>query len=172
MKKNLISVLILALVLVNTILTGIMMFTVMPATKKSNELITKVCDAIDLELKGGKQDTTQVSIDDMATYAIADAFTINLKKDANDSKDHYVVMNVSLVMDTTNEDYATYGATIAEKEDMIKSTINQVISGYTYDQFSKDIANEKVQAALTEALQDLYGSGFIIDVKFSSITYQ
>lgn len=39
MKKNLMSVLILALVLVNLILTGILTITILPQTKKSNELV-------------------------------------------------------------------------------------------------------------------------------------
>lgn len=174
MKKNLISVLILALVLVNVVLTAVLMFTVMPQTKKSNELITEVCSAIDLELKGGKQDTSNVSIDNMATYALADSFTINLKSDAADNKAHYVVMNVTLIMDSTSEDYATYGTTeaLAAKEDLIRSTINKTVADYTYADFCQDIASEGVQARITEALQDLYGSGFIIDVQFSNITYQ
>ena len=53
MKKNLISVLILALVLANLILTAILAFTIIPQTKKSNELIDQVCSAIDLELESG-----------------------------------------------------------------------------------------------------------------------
>lgn len=41
MKKNLISVMILALVLVNLVLTAILTFTIVPQTKKSNELINR-----------------------------------------------------------------------------------------------------------------------------------
>ena len=55
MKKNLMSVLILALVVANLILTAILMISVVPQTKKANELVTKVCSAIDLELEGGKE---------------------------------------------------------------------------------------------------------------------
>ena len=54
MKKNLISVLILTLVLANLVLTAILVFTVIPQTKKSNALIDEVCSAIDLELEGGQ----------------------------------------------------------------------------------------------------------------------
>ena len=42
MKKNLISVLILALVFANFVLTAILMFSVLPETKKANTLIEKV----------------------------------------------------------------------------------------------------------------------------------
>ena len=46
MKKNLITVIILALVLANLILTAILVFTIIPQTKKSNQLIDQVCSAI------------------------------------------------------------------------------------------------------------------------------
>ena len=39
MKKNLISVIILALVLANFVLTALLVFTVLPETKKANKLI-------------------------------------------------------------------------------------------------------------------------------------
>lgn len=49
MKKNLITVIILALVLANLILTAILVFTIIPQTKKSNQLIDQVCSAINLK---------------------------------------------------------------------------------------------------------------------------
>lgn len=52
MKKNLLTVIILALVLVNLILTAVLAFSVIPQTKKSNELIDQVCAAINIELEG------------------------------------------------------------------------------------------------------------------------
>ena len=48
MKKSVITLLTLVLVLVNLVLTALLTFTIMPETKKANELITKVADAIDL----------------------------------------------------------------------------------------------------------------------------
>ncbi len=42
MKKNLITVMVLALVLVNLVLTALLTITIVPQTKKANELITQV----------------------------------------------------------------------------------------------------------------------------------
>ena len=53
MKKNLISVIILALVFVNVVLSGLMVFSILPETQKANKLIEQVSSAIDLELKNG-----------------------------------------------------------------------------------------------------------------------
>ena len=49
MKKNLLAVIILALVLVNLILTAVLVFSIIPQTKKSNELIDQVCAAINVK---------------------------------------------------------------------------------------------------------------------------
>ena len=53
MKKNLISVIILALLVVNIVLTGIMMASVLSTNKKTASLVTDVASAINLELEGG-----------------------------------------------------------------------------------------------------------------------
>ena len=146
----------------------------MPATKQSNALIAEVCSAIDLELEGGKTtDASSIPIDDLTSYKIEESFTINLKK-GEDGKTHYVVLTASVLMNSKHEDYETYGTAekIAEKVDMIKGTVNQVIAGYTYEDFQTAIETEGVQDAITEALQEMYGSDFIVGITFSGITYQ
>ena len=50
MKKNLLTIITFALVLVNIVLTSILTITIMPEVKKVNELVTRICDAIDLDL--------------------------------------------------------------------------------------------------------------------------
>ena len=57
MKKNLMTVIILALVLVNLVLTAILAFTIIPQTRKSNQLIDKIASAIDL---GWKMEATKI----------------------------------------------------------------------------------------------------------------
>jgi flagellar basal body-associated protein FliL len=169
MKKNLISVLILVLVLVDTILTAILLITVLPQSQKANELITKVCSAIDLELESGETvNTSQVPIADQEVYDIADSLTINLKKDT-DGTDHYAVLTVSLTLNKTDEDYETYQPTLSTNESMIKSTINNVVSGYTYDEIRND--QQAVQDAILEELQTMFDSDFIIGVGWTA-TFQ
>ena len=53
MKKNLLSVVILALLVVNLILTGIMMFSCVSANKKTAALVNDIASVLDLELTGG-----------------------------------------------------------------------------------------------------------------------
>ena len=99
MKKNLITVVVLALVLVNLILTAILTITILPETKKANELITQVCSAIDLELKSGSvtSNITNVPLEKVATHDVAggESMTVNLK-DSEDGKKHYAIIAVSI----------------------------------------------------------------------------
>ena len=173
MKKNLITVVVLALVLVNLILTAILTITILPETKKANELITQVCSAIDLELKSGSvtSNITNVPLEKVATHDVAggESMTVNLK-DSEDGKKHYAIIAVSISMDTENEGYKTYGESITERESLIKSEINRVVSGYTFEEFNSD--QQGVQDAILVALQQLFNSDFIFSVGFSTVTSQ
>ena len=90
MKKNLVTVITLALVLVNLVLTVVLTISIVPETKKANELITKVCGAIDLDLESGSATSAEnIPIEDLEVYNIEDKMTINLKK-GEDGKDHFL----------------------------------------------------------------------------------
>ena len=170
MKKNLISVLILALLVVNLVLTAILTITILPETKKSNELINQVCSAINLELKSGEgTDASTVPIDDIETYDIPDSMTIKLKR-GDDGKDHYAVLTVQLSLNKGDPDYETYQPTLDTKQSLIKNEINTIVAEYTYDQIRDN--QQQVQDAILKDLQKLFDSDFIVSVGFSSATYQ
>lgn len=173
MKKNLISILILALLVVNLILTAVMMFSTMSSVKKTNALVTSIASVLNIELEGDTETSTEddgtVSIADTATHDIEDSLTISLKK-GEDGKDHYCVVNVSLMMNTKSEDYATYGATIGDNDSLFKSIIIEVIGSYTIDEAQSD--PEALRDAILARIQEAYGSTFIYKVAFSNIIFQ
>lgn len=172
MKKNLITVMVLALVLVNLILTAVLTITIVPQTKKANELITQVCSAINLELQSGAttSDVGTVPLDKLATYSIADSMTINFK-DGGDGVSHLVVMTVTISMNTEADGFEEYGGEkLSEKEVLIKDIINRVVGSRTYDEFKVD--EQGVRDEIVEELHKLFGSSFIIGVSFPEKTYQ
>lgn len=163
------SVLILALVLANLILTAIIMISVIPQTKKANELITKVCSAIDLNLESAKEEgEISVPMDQIEEVKIAEgnSMTINLK--STDGKDHYAMMAVSLAVDTKNKDYP--GAEeISAKEGLIKDEINKIVSSHTIEDLREDTAG--VQKEILKSLRKMFDSDFIVSVAFSDFNY-
>lgn len=169
MKKNLISVLILALLVVNLVLTGILTITILPQTKKSNELITAICSAINLELSSGEQEgVNSIPMSQIETYSVPDAMTINLKAEPGSSDTYFVKLSVSVSMDSEHDDYKEYGEEISTRESIIKDTINTVISQYTVTEFEAD--RQAVKDDILDELQRQFGSDFIIAVNFSEVT--
>ena len=105
MKKNLMTVIILALVLVNLVLTAILAFTIIPQTRKSNQLIDKIASAIDLELEdGSSKDTAAVPVEDIEVYDIEASFTVNLSP-SGDGKDHVAVFSIGLSLNTKSDGF-------------------------------------------------------------------
>ena len=168
MKKNLMTVVILALVFANFLLTTILMFTILPTTQKANELITKVCEAIDLELNSGAANGLgNVPIDKIATYNVSggETMTINLA----DGK--YAMVAVSLSVYKESDRYKSSTTEIlTEQEAIIKNTINQIIRQYTKDEFLTNA--EKAQDEICKSLQKTYGTDYIVGVHFSTLTAQ
>ena len=171
MKKNLISVLILALVFANFVLTAILMFTVLPETQKANTLIEKVCSAIDLDLNsGGTNETSNIPIDQQDTYKVneGEKITTNLAK-GNDGKSHYAIVKVSLVLNKKSDNYATYNQEfLANQDETIKNDVIQVIGQYTLEEFETN--KEQVKSEILSDMQKLFGADLVIGVNFSEST--
>ncbi len=170
MKKNLITVITLALVVVNLVLTVILTITILPETQKANELITKVCSAIDLDLESGSATSNaNIPIDQIEVYNIDDEQTINLKQDG-DGKDHFAMITVSISMDTKNSDYKELKPQVEEKVNLIKGDINNIVSQYTIDEIKNN--QSAVQDEILKDLQKMFGSDFIVAVGFPTAQYQ
>lgn len=170
MKKNLITVITLALVVMNLVLTVILTITILPETKKANELITKVCSAIDLDLESGSATSNaDIPIDQIDVYNIEDQQTINLKS-SGDGKDHFAVITVSISMDKKNKDYKDLQPEVENKVELIKGEINNIVSQYTIDEIKNN--QSAVQNEILKDLQKMFGSDFIVAVGFPTAQYQ
>ncbi|WP_029321707.1 flagellar basal body-associated FliL family protein [Butyrivibrio sp. AE3004] len=177
MKKNLLAIIILAILLINTGMTGFMMFTVMSTNNQAVALIGDIAAALQIEANGGENGqgfsgsaSGNVDIANVDSYSIPD-MTITLK-DSGDGKSHYMLCTVVLSMDKSNPDYETYGTaeSIVTYQDMIKSKITSVIGSYTLDEIRQH--EEDAKATILEQIQELFGSNFIYEVNFSGNVYQ
>ncbi len=172
MKKNLISVGILALLIVNLVLTGIMMFSVISTNKKTAALVSDIATAINLELTDASaaadEPAKQLSISDISSATISD-MNIPLRSNG-DGKAHMGVVSVTFSLDMTHEDYKQYGATFLDNEDLIKGKIIDIVSSYNIDE-ANDKKPEMCERILKE-VQTLFGSDFVFDVSFSYAYFQ
>lgn len=171
MKKNLLSIIILVLLVVNLALTAILMFSILPETKKTDKMITDICSILDLELTSTQADgeAEQVPIKDLVFHDFEEEMIINFKPDA-DGTAHYAVVSISIAMNSKHEDYDTYGKTISEKESLMKNVIINVIGQYTCEEGQAN--TEAMQDEILAELHDMFGSRFITQVIFSDIQFQ
>lgn len=172
MKKNLVSIIILALLVVNVILTAIMMISVTGTMKKTSALIDGISMALSLEIgenAEGAEAVEAIPMENVAVYQIADEMMIPLAVGV-DGKDHFCKISVSLSMNTKAEGYKEYGETVGEKEDLIKGEIVSAIGSYTIEEAKAD--TNAIRAEVLKRIQKLYGYDFIYDVVFREIFFQ
>lgn len=172
MKKNLLSFIILALLVVNLVLTTIMMISVRSAALKTSALVSDIAGAMKLELAAGvgagaiRQD---VPMEDVAVYKIENQMTIPLKT-GDDGVPHYCVISVALSMNTKSEGYKVYGADLSSKESLITSEIYDVIGDYTMEEAQAD--KDGMRDEILKRVQVMFDSDFIFQVAFSDIIFQ
>lgn len=168
MKKNLMTVIILALVVANFVLTAIMMFAVLPQTQRANEMITKVCEAIDLELNSGAATgLSNLPITQIETYDVAEgeSLTINLKDGG------YAVVAVAISVNNESDTYKdSTTEPLSTKESIIKDSINKIIGQYTKEELNSN--TDDVQAEILKNLQKTFGAEYVVGVTFPKIVVE
>ena len=169
MKKNLISILILALMVVNLVLTAIMMFSVMGTAKKTGALVSNIASVLSIELtpSADSEEDTTVSIVD-AEHVDTEEMLIALK--STDGKTHFVQVTASVYMNKKHEDYETLGPAVSANVSIIQDIMNRVFTQYTIEEAQNN--TETIKAEILKQIQETYGSTFIYMVTFSKIMYQ
>ena len=172
MKKNLVSIIILALLVVNIILTSVMLFSVTGTMKKTASLIDGITMALSLELGediNAAAEAEAVPMENVSVYQIADEMRIPLAVGA-DGKDHFCMVSVSLSMNTKADGYKDYGETVGEKEDLIIGEIVSAIGSYTIEEAKAN--TDAIRKDILQRIQKMYGYDFIYDVVFREIFFQ
>lgn len=171
MKKNLISIIILALLIVNIVLTAIMMFSVTGASKKTAALVDNIATALDLELVSDQEAEVEemVSMADTETYSFAEPMKIPLQKGEGDDKDHYCIVSITLAINIKADGYKDYGSDLSKHEGLIKDEINSVFANYTMEEARSN--QEQIKQEILERIQTMFDSQFIYNVSFGDIMF-
>ncbi len=167
MKKNILTVIIMAMALINIVLSAVIIFVIVPTSNKTNNLVSKVAQIIDLELESPEGGKEEIAVSDIETYEIKDKLTIRLK--TSDDKKHYAIVYASLSINKKHKDYEDLNQYVETKENEIKEIITDEFSAYTIDNVdeNKTVIKERV----LDRIQDLFKSDFIINVSFGNLLY-
>lgn len=168
MKKNILTIIIMAMCIINIVLSAILIFTIVPTANKSTELVNKVAQIIDLELESPEDDMNNIGVSDIETYMIEERLTCKLAK-GEDKEDHYAVFYMSLSLNKTHEDYADLQPYVLTYENHMKEIVADEFAKFTEDEIMemKDVVKEQVKIRI----QELFQSDFIINVSFGNILY-
>lgn len=169
MKKNLITVIILAICVVNLILNVMLVFVCMPSAKKTNNLITEIASVLRLDLNKDVA-APDVALENMATFNV-EAQIVNLKDDGS-GQSHYVQIGLTLGLDSSSEDYASLNTVLTDGEGAVFDVARAVVQNYTYAEITDQVNQDKIKADILEALQKKYGTQCIYSVSFSKFTTQ
>ena len=168
MKKSTLNVITLALVLINLILTVILVST----NKKTNSLISKIAEIINLDVAGGNTvsgGSNDSNISDITYVDVINGEDKNIIVSFVDTngKTHQAVLTVSLGLNSKAKDYEKVNTAVNNGMKLIISKIRTEANEYTYSTIS---ANQSVmEANLLKQLQDLFQTETITNVLISMV---
>lgn len=165
MKKNMLTVLVLILCIVNLTLSAYIVFTVVPNAQRTDNLITRILQIIDLELESPlPQDiNTTYDIENIVKYSLED-MTTNLIA-GKDGKTHYAkITNASLTMNNADEDYAKLSVKLEDMEADIISIFKDNVAKYDNEQLAAVDMKKTIKEQILLDIQTLFNSKFVVDI--------
>lgn len=169
MKKNILTIIIMAVVLINTVLTGVLIFVIVPTSDRTTKLVAKVASIVNLELEDPDQSDAVITVQDRETFEIPDELRINLKE-GNDGIIHYALIpKVTLTVNKKNADYSDLSTTIPGNVNVIVEIITEEVGKYTFNEVNDQ--KENIKQAVLIRIQELFNSDFIIDISFGNMVY-
>ena len=169
MKKSMLNIITLVLVLMNTILTAIMVFVIVPSMQDSNRVIKKVAQAINLEMGGDEVDLSNVPLESCETFDLETKPTISLQK-GSDGKDHYAVIYPTLLLYKDGANYSKNLETLKEKKSLATQHIQEVVQKYTVTELQSN--PDAIREETLKDLQEIFGKDLIVQVVFGTTTIQ
>lgn len=168
MRKNILAIVILAATLVNVTLVAILLFTLNPYVKRANELITRVCEVIDLELESPSTgDKDIVPVEDRDIYLIMEEDTISLAT-SEDGKNWIALVTATLTLNKKHEDYTKISALIESNIPNIKDIIQKEVSKYQKEGAQIPEYQEDISKKVLEEIKKIFDdSKCVYDAKVS-----
>lgn len=170
MKRNMLTIVAIAISLVNLIMTAILVFSVVPTAKATNNLIANVASIIDLEMESNTSENAIV-MSDLEAITLENGLQINLKSVPGDKIDHYAVIDkISVYLNKNADDFKNLNESIKNYE----STISEMVS-YGFSQYTKEeVQNnrEAIKASILKKIQEKFGTQTIADISFKNLRLQ
>lgn len=176
MKKSMLNVITLALVLINLVLTVILTFSLVSTNNKTNNLITKVAQIIDLDVGGISADGTSgnnvYNIDDLSGVEVlsGDSNSITVTYTENGKTRYAVIKGVTIYLNKKAKDYTTKAESVNNGMNFIASCITN--EALKYDSSTIVASKQTIEENLLKTLQSQFQTQTICKVTISQILVQ
>ncbi len=168
MKKNILTIVIMASTVLNLVLTIIMVFSIVPAMNKTNKLVDKVASVIDLELE--KEEDKNYDVKDLEPFDIPfeNKQTINLKQ-GDDGESHYVILEgISVSFNKEADDYSDISESVKAATVYVVDCVKEAISEQTIQSLNENTVKELALAKI----QEFYDSKCIVRISLLGYMFQ
>lgn len=167
MKKNILTIVIMAATLVNLVLTIVLVFSVMPAMNKTSNLVDKVASVIDLEIDDASEEE-EYTMEDLEPYTITyeTEAKINLQLDADKEAHYAVIKGMTISFNKKADDYDDIYKQITATESSnvyVQDIVKEVIGEFSFSTFDQT----KVKQESVRRIQEKYNTKCIVDVSLT-----
>ena len=160
MKRNMLTIVILAATLINLTLTAVLIFTVIPKAKRTDALIEKIVAAVELETESGiGKNYGEIAPGDQEEYVFQDEY-VNLKPINNEA--NVAMANITITLNKKHDDYATIQPLIEGKKTKIVEAVSRVLSDYAAAEVS--LYADDIKKDTLKKIQEIFQSDCIIEV--------
>ena len=171
MKKNITTIIVMALVTLNVLLTGIIMFIMVPSLNKVNNLVARVSNIIDLELESPDNKDNEVTMADREDRTIDSQTQITLKVDA-DGKTHYAAIDsITVTLNKKADSYSAVAAAFDNNKTYIQDIIANVYGQYTFNK--AQVSGIEIKTKVLEQIsQHFDNADCFLNIGFGNLRFQ
>ena len=156
MKKNILTIVIMAATLINLVLSAVMIFSVVPAMNKTSNL----------EIEDANKDAQDYTVEDLKPFEVKydTSLKINLQKDSGDETLHYAVLDGIVVsFNTKADDYDTIYKAVEANPVYVNDIVKETIAEYSIT----TINESKIKAEAIKKMQEKYNTKCIVELSLT-----
>ncbi|MDD7403891.1 MAG: hypothetical protein SO170_09940 [Butyribacter sp.] len=167
MKKNIFSVIITALTVINVVLTAVMFFVMLPTFQKTNTLITQVAAVLNLDLDADEAAAgdAEVKMSDKSPVTVSweSQQTYNLKA-GTDNKEHYAMLKgYTLYLNKNADDFEEINELLTADQAQITGLISNVIQSHTKEEATQALIEKEALEEIQKSLDSKVAVQIVLD---------
>ncbi len=167
MKKNIFSVIITALTVINVVLTAVLFFVMLPTFQKTNRLMSQVATVLNLDLDADEAASAdaEVKMSDKSPITVSweSQQTYNLAA-GSDGKEHYAMLKgYTLYLNKNADDFDDVNEVLTADQAQITGIISTVIQSHTKTDATQALIEKEGLEEIQKSLDSKVAVQLVLD---------